>query len=69
MKNINISVGELMLLVGTRAMLGAGIALLVSNRLDESQRRSIGSTMLAVGLVTTIPLAIDLAGHRRTDRP
>ncbi len=38
-------------------MFGAGIALLVSEKLTGEQRRAIGWTLVAVGRLTTIPLA------------
>ena len=43
-------------------MLGAGIALLVSEKLTSEQRRAIGWTLVAVGALTTIPLALQLLG-------
>ena len=55
---------ELMFIVGTRAALAAGVALLVSRRLSRSQRRSIGTALVAVGAVTTIPAAMALFGRR-----
>jgi uncharacterized membrane protein YfcA len=60
----NITLPELALIAGTRAMAGAGIGLLVAPHLKQEQRRTIGWTLLAVGLLTTIPLAADvLLGH------
>jgi hypothetical protein len=41
-------------------MLGAGIALLLSEKLSAEQRRAIGWTLVAVGALTTIPLALQL---------
>jgi hypothetical protein len=49
---------ELALLVGTRGLLGAGIGLLVADKLSEGERRGIGWTPAAVGALTTIPLAM-----------
>jgi hypothetical protein len=56
---------ELVLLVGTRGALGAGVGLLLSDKLSEEQRKSIGWTLVAVGVLTTIPLAAMLLGRRR----
>jgi hypothetical protein len=36
-------------------MAGAGIALLLADRLSAEQRKAVGSTLVLVGLVTTIP--------------
>ena len=59
---------ELALLAGTRGALGAGIGLLLADRLSEEQRKNIGWTLVAVGVLTTIPLAGMLFGrHQRSD--
>jgi hypothetical protein len=53
---------DLIMLVGTRAMLGAGIGLLVSGRLSNETRRAVGRTLLAIGAATTVPLAMRIFG-------
>ena len=58
MKQHEVTVPQIGLIAGTRAMLGAGIALLLSEKLSGEQRRAIGWTLLAVGALTTIPLAL-----------
>ena len=67
MRDPNLSFPELMFVVGTRAALAAGVALLVSDRLRRSQRRSIGAALLAVGAVTTVPAAMAVFGRRLAD--
>ena len=57
-----VTIPQIGLVAGTRAMLGAGIALLVSEKLTTEQRRAIGWTLVAVGVLTTIPLAAQLLG-------
>jgi hypothetical protein len=57
MKKHELTIPQLGLIAGTRAMLGAGIALLLSEKLIREQRRAIGWTLVAVGALTTIPLA------------
>jgi hypothetical protein len=49
-----------MLIGGTRAALGAGLALLLGGRLGPEQRRAVGWTLFLVGAVTTIPLALNV---------
>ena len=56
---------ELALLAGTRGALGAGVGLLLADRLSKEQRKNIGWTLVAVGVLTTIPLAAMLLGRRR----
>ena len=62
MKKHEVTIPQIGLLAGTRAMLGAGIALLLSEKLTGEQRRAIGWTLVAVGALTTIPLAVQLLG-------
>jgi hypothetical protein len=55
-----------MLLVGTRVALGVGIGLLIATRLDARVRRGAGVALLAVGALTTVPIAMNLrAGAHR----
>jgi hypothetical protein len=56
---------ELALLAGTRGALGVGVGLLLSDKLSEEQRKSIGWVLVAVGVATTFPLAAMLFGRRR----
>ncbi len=65
MKDTQISLPELGLVAGTRAALGAGLGLLLADRLAPEQRRAIGWTLMIVGLVSTIPLALELFGTGR----
>ena len=64
----NVTLPELGMIAGTRAALGAGVALLLGERLDRAPRRAVGWALLAVGALTTFPL---LAGvlHSRTPAP
>ena len=56
---------ELALLAGTRGMLGAGVGLLVADKLSEDKRQAIGWTLVAIGVLTTIPLAMMVFSRRR----
>ncbi|HEX3525474.1 MAG TPA: hypothetical protein VH988_00275 [Thermoanaerobaculia bacterium] len=59
-----VTLPELGMIAGTRAALGAGIALLLGDRLDRRPKRAVGWTLVAVGALSTLPL---LAGvlHRK----
>lgn len=57
MKTVVLELPTLLFVVGTRAALGVGIGLLVSLRLSEARRRAIGTALVTVGAVTTIPAA------------
>src|SRR5579862_7481145 len=51
-----LTIPELMLIAGTRVALGAGLGLLLSDRLNKDQRRAAGWALLGVGVLTTIPI-------------
>lgn len=65
MKQVSLTIPEIGLIAGTRAAGGAGLALLLSNRLNPEQRRAIGWTLLAVGFITTLPLVALVLGRRQ----
>ena len=56
---------ELGMVVGTRGILGAGIGLLLADKLSDQQRKGVGWTLVAIGALTTIPLAMIVFGRRR----
>jgi len=59
-RETTISLPELGMVAGTRIALGAGIGLLLAGRLNDDQRKAVGFTLLLVGLVSTIPLGIEV---------
>lgn len=61
MERKSLSIPELAIIAGTRAALGAGIGLLVADRFSDERRRGIGWSLLSVGLISTIPIAVQLA--------
>lgn len=65
MKKAELTLPEVGLIAGTRAILGAGAGLLLADRLNDDQRKAIGWTLLIIGAVSTIPLAIDVMSKRR----
>ena len=64
MKTHAVTGPEIALVAMTRGMAGAGLGLLLSQRLPESTRRGVGWTLLAVGAATTVPLLLAVIGHR-----
>lgn len=56
---------ELALLVGTRGLLGAGLGLLLAERVNANQRRAVGWVLVAIGVVTTVPLALMVFNRRK----
>jgi hypothetical protein len=56
---------ELAMVVGTRAMLGAGVALLLADKVSGSTRKSLGWALVGIGVLTTVPAAMLVLGRRR----
>ena len=51
-----LTIPEIMLVAGTRVALGVGVGLLISDRLNEDQRKAAGWALFGVGVLTTIPI-------------
>ncbi len=67
MERTPLSLPEISLIAGTRAALGAGVALLLADRLTSEQRRAVGWTLLGIGAITTAPIAVQL--YKSTREP
>jgi hypothetical protein len=65
MNETRLSIADIILIAGTRVVLGAGIGLLLSTRLNNDQRKAAGLALAVVGGLTTIPLAIGVMGRQR----
>jgi hypothetical protein len=59
-----LTIPELILIAGTRVVLGVGIGLLLSRQLSDDQRKVAGLALAIVGGLTTIPLAIGVIGKK-----
>ena len=64
-QRVNITVPEIALIGMTRVALGIGLGLLLSNTLKKRARRAAGLALLAVGAVTTVPLALRIRDELR----
>jgi hypothetical protein len=64
MKNVTLPLPELFGIAATRGMLGAGLALMLADRLNDRARRTLGIALMTIGLVTTAPFAMDVLKHR-----
>jgi len=68
MKRVDLSKPEFFFIVGTRALLGAGIGLLAAGRVPGKTRRAVGMTLVALGALTTIPAALLVFGGGQASR-
>ena len=65
MRTFELSFPEFAFVAATRGMAGAGIALLLADSIRTAeQRRAVGWTLLAVGALTTVPIALTLFARR-----
>jgi hypothetical protein len=69
MRETRVTLPELALIGGTRALLGAGLGLLLADRFPEGQRRAVGWALFLVGALTTVPLAFEVLGGGRLSAP
>ena len=67
MRETRVTLPELALIAMTRVALGAGLGLLLANRLPEDQRKAVGWTLLLMGAISTVPLAFEVLGGSRLD--
>jgi hypothetical protein len=65
MKTAELTLPEIALIAGTRGMIGAGAGLLLADKLNDNQRKTIGWTLLIIGAISTIPLAIEVLSKKQ----
>ncbi len=65
MREVDLTLPELAIFAGSRAVLGVGIGLLLADRLPQVERRTLGWSLLLLGAVITIPLAMEVRGKVR----
>jgi hypothetical protein len=58
MRTIVLDLPSFGFVVGTRLALAAGVGMLLSDRLPERERRIVSRTLIAIGVVTTLPAAL-----------
>lgn len=64
MKQVKLPLLELLSIAATRGMLGAGLALLLSENFSRDHRRLLGIVLTSIGLLSTPPLVYDVLRHR-----
>ena len=61
---------EFALVAGTRAAAGLGVGFLLADHVSGPARRTIGWTLVLLGLLSTFPFAINVLGYSRlSSRP
>lgn len=67
MRKSVLTIPEIGLIAVTRVALGAGLGLLLSGKMDRSARWAAGLALVAVGALTTVPLAIDVLSKKPSE--
>ena len=65
MKTLELPLPVFASIVATRAALGFGAGLLLSNKMSAGKRRALGLTLVAIGMATTIPALWTVRSHLR----
>jgi hypothetical protein len=60
-----LTIPEIVLIAGTRVALGAGLGLLIGEKLSRDARKGAGWALLAVGALSSIPIVISVLGKPR----
>jgi hypothetical protein len=68
MRELHLTMPELGLIAGTRGALGAGIGLLLADRLSREQRKAAGWALFLLGAASTVPLAFEVLGKGNKGR-
>lgn len=64
-KEIKVSFAELAFLAATRGAIGAGLGLLLADKLSARQRRAVGLPLFVGGVLSTIPIARRIFGKEK----
>ncbi len=62
MQERSLTIPEIMLIGGTRIALGAGLGLLLGDKLSDDARKGAGWALLAIGALTTVPIVLNVLG-------
>jgi hypothetical protein len=65
MKHIELPMIELFGMAATRGLLGAGMGLILGEKLTRDHRRLAGRILAGIGLLSTVPFAYDVLKNRR----
>jgi hypothetical protein len=65
MKHLDLTLPRLIAIAVTRGLAGAGLGLLLADRIPHGRRRPIGAMLLGIGAVSTLPLILPIARKLR----
>ena len=62
----SVTVPEIALIAATRGAIGFGAGLLLAHKFTGEQRKMLGWTLFVMGLASTIPIAMNIFGRKKT---
>ena len=62
MQERNLTIPEIILIAGTRVALGAGVGLLLADKLGRDSVKGAGWALLGIGALTTISIVMGVLG-------
>jgi hypothetical protein len=62
MQEIPLTLPEIGMINSTRFVIGTGVGLLLAGKLDNNARKAVGLTLVAVGTLISIPVAVSFLG-------
>lgn len=63
-RQLQVTIPELAFVAATRGLAGAGVGILASSLIKEERRKQVGLALLAIGVITTIPIAVNVFRRR-----
>jgi hypothetical protein len=63
MREKALTIPEIVMIAGTRVAFGAGLGLLIAEKLPRDARRGAGCALLMVGALSTIPIVLGILGR------
>ncbi len=62
MREIPLTIPEIGMINSTRFIIGTGVGMLLAGKLDRDARKAVGLTLLSVGTLISIPVAMSFLG-------
>lgn len=65
MRDVPLTLPEIGMINGTRFVIGAGVGLLLGEKMDRHTRKAVGISLLAAGILFSVPMGVSLLGKLR----
>jgi len=65
MKEVPLTLADIGMINGTRFVIGTAVGLLLSDTMDRHSRKAVGISLLAAGILFSIPMGMSFLGKLR----